>query len=524
MADANHDGVSADDGARVGVQRVCNLAVKNALVAVVYWSVAVVMRWYFAHYRMWPAPLWFPAGVSMSAVLLLESKAAPGILAASFFTEVVSFHGALLPGLAIAVGNTIAPLVAVKVMRRMFGSDDPFTRVRHVFFFAMVCILYGVIASATGSVVTCASTAIPVSGWPDQFLEWMISDAAGSLLIVPAFLLLWHTGSAGGRLRLHPIEFSFTVATSAMALAYLLTRARGGIASGAGTGFLIGLPLLWAAVRFSTHVAYPMFLITMVVVVQTTLSGHGPYAGLGQSGTLVLFSQMAIGCGASVLLLGAAFQQQREAEDALRQLNQDLEVRVEERTAELQASQRRLEKAAFHDVLTGLPNRRFLEDRFAAARASAERKGSSFGFLLIDLDHFKKVNDSLGHDAGDALLVETARRLSHAVREYDFVARLGGDEFAVLLPETGEIANVEIICNRILDSLNDQVFFNGRKIGCSPSVGLAVFPDDGAGWHEIYKAADLALYVAKQSGRNRWARYSTGTISVQSDSFAIRSS
>jgi diguanylate cyclase len=117
-------------------------------------------------------------------------------------------------------------------------------------------------------------------------------------------------------------------------------------------------------------------------------------------------------------------------------LNRQLEDRVEERTAQLRESQISLEIAALRDALTGLPNRRLLEKKFGLCCLGQQRKGDSFAFLLMDMDHFKDINDTWGHDAGDEVLVETGRRLVAALRETDTVARLGGDEFAVLLPDT----------------------------------------------------------------------------------------
>jgi diguanylate cyclase (GGDEF)-like protein len=184
-----------------------------------------------------------------------------------------------------------------------------------------------------------------------------------------------------------------------------------------------------------------------------TISGFGPFYGVEHGGKLVIFAQMAIGFGASVLLLGGASNEQRAAEDQLRKLNLDLEGRVEQRTGELREIQRQLEKAAFYDPLTGLPNRRLLEERFAFCAAAARRKVARFTILLIDLDHFKLINDNFGHDAGDAMLVETGTCLLVTLRECDVVSRIGGDEFVILLPETSEEVILNGICQRILDAL-----------------------------------------------------------------------
>jgi len=198
----------------------------------------------------------------------------------------------------------------------------------------------------------------------------------------------------------------------------------------------------------------------------------------------------------------------------LRQRQRELQALVNERTAELEkrsdelrASQRQLELIAYNDPLTGLPNRRLLEDDLKHRVAVAGRDGRAFTLLLVDLDGFKKINDTLGHDAGDALLVEISLRLKHCVREADRVARLGGDEFAVILSQTSELASVELVCKRILASLAEPVVFKSSIMRVTGSIGSAQCPTQGSTLDDLYKAADTALYDAKRSGRNTWSWY-----------------
>jgi len=195
----------------------------------------------------------------------------------------------------------------------------------------------------------------------------------------------------------------------------------------------------------------------------------------------------------------------------LRRRQRELQILVAERTAELEErsrelheSQRQLEQIAYADPLTGLPNRRLFNDDLRHRVALAVRDGGPFTLLLIDLDGFKAINDALGHDAGDALLVETAARLTHAVREADRVARMGGDEFAVLLTQTSEHEAVEIICRRILGSLAEPLLYKGSALRVSASIGAALCPSQGDAPDALYKAADVALYEAKRGGRNTW--------------------
>ena len=194
------------------------------------------------------------------------------------------------------------------------------------------------------------------------------------------------------------------------------------------------------------------------------------------------------------------YRRQRELQNLVAERTAELE----QRSLQLRESQRQLEQIAYVDPLTGLANRRLFEDEIRQRIAVITTTGGCFTLLLIDLDGFKKINDTLGHDAGDALLKVTAQRLVAAVRETDHVARLGGDEFAVVLAQTCELLSVEIVCRRILKSIMEPVEFRDTTMRVSASIGSARCPSQGTAPDSLYKSADLALYEAKASGRNTW--------------------
>ena len=162
---------------------------------------------------------------------------------------------------------------------------------------------------------------------------------------------------------------------------------------------------------------------------------------------------------------------------------------------------------AFHDRLTGLPNRLLLCDRMSQAIADAQYHGHQFAVMMLDLDHFKNVNDSLGHKLGDHLLSEVAKRLQDCVRNHDTVARLGGDEFAVLLPDVRKADDVAIVADKILRYLAYPFFVGGRELFVTASIGVALYPGDGVEMDALFKFADSAMYHAKKMGRNNFQFY-----------------
>ncbi|WP_439862046.1 EAL domain-containing protein [Pseudomonas sp. MBLB4136] len=165
--------------------------------------------------------------------------------------------------------------------------------------------------------------------------------------------------------------------------------------------------------------------------------------------------------------------------------------------------QEELEHQANHDGLTGLPNRNLLNDRIRQAIAFAGRKQGRFTLAFIDLDHFKVVNDSLGHNAGDQLLVQMAARLQACVRETDTVARLGGDEFVILLADGGQINQSIDSLERLKQSLAEPLMLDGQEVVVGCSIGFCCFPEDGEDLDTLLRHADTAMYQAKHQGRNR---------------------
>ncbi len=161
-------------------------------------------------------------------------------------------------------------------------------------------------------------------------------------------------------------------------------------------------------------------------------------------------------------------------------------------------------RQANYDGLTGLPNRRLFRERLRLELAQCRRSGRRLALLFIDLDRFKDVNDTLGHDVGDRLLEESARRITSAVRETDAVARLGGDEFTVVLPDLDDNAGVEGAVEKLIERLAEPFQLGEQTVYISASIGVTFFPDDAADIETLLKNADHAMYAAKEAGRNRF--------------------
>lgn len=204
-----------------------------------------------------------------------------------------------------------------------------------------------------------------------------------------------------------------------------------------------------------------------------------------------------LGMAASVLVFAVLRQTQQLSE-------RDRLLEAERTVASTQAQ---LQHLAHHDPLTGLPNLTLLRDRVQQAMSSSDRRGTRTALMFIDLDHFKEVNDTLGHSAGDALLGQVARLLASTIRSSDTVSRQGGDEFSVVLPDVDDLSFISVVAEKVMGVSASSVQIAGHELPLSMSVGIAIYPDDARDFETLLRYADTAMYRAKAAGRNTFRFY-----------------
>jgi len=196
----------------------------------------------------------------------------------------------------------------------------------------------------------------------------------------------------------------------------------------------------------------------------------------------------------------------------------EMQQQIENQMGTLQRKQLELDHLASHDALTGLPNRRVFLDRIEHALARARRAELQLAILFVDLDHFKQINDELGHAVGDVMLLAVADRMRETVRATDTVARLGGDEFIVLVEDVDSVEAVAMVAHKIIEALATPVHYREHALTVGASIGIAIYPHDGTTTTEIIASADQAMYRAKLAGRNR---YALATVSAEAAALQI---
>ena len=247
-------------------------------------------------------------------------------------------------------------------------------------------------------------------------------------------------------------------------------------------GLSAGAAVSYSIDRYSAYIYISLILIPALLGM--FLSGDEIFIGMGVSGTLYIGFMVA----------------------SIQSMHNRLTERIK-LSIEAVERENEIKKLAFYDPLTNLPNRRLLNDRLDHALTISVRTGKRGAILFLDIDHFKKLNDTLGHDMGDLLLKQLAERLVSCVRESDSVARLGGDEFVVMIEGLNAdyhiaLTQVELVCKQIISALNLPYLLNDQEYQSSSSIGVAMFGEHGAAHEELLKHADIAMYQAKKAGRN----------------------
>ena len=317
-----------------------------------------------------------------------------------------------------------------------------------------------------------------------------------------------------------------------VALTYLtgiVSMARGGLA-GDGTLFLTVLPILAitlvnsrtgiyaAGVSISTFIVFGIMahagMLSQWLIIHDNpqTPDQWLYFGLAMS-TLIIVTVFVVIRFSNFQMetLGSVQEMAKALADSHHQLelaNQKLEQKVQERTAELSNANQHLQFLATHDNLTGLPNRILFFDRLEQAIKKSRRQKRRFALFFIDLDDFKRINDSFGHIVGDQVLQVVAKVLDHAVRDSDTVARLAGDEFMIILDDVREISDIEAIAKKINQAVSQPIDVPQEAVVMTVSIGISLFPEHGEDAETLLRKADIAMYYVKNGTQNSYHLHS----------------
>jgi diguanylate cyclase (GGDEF)-like protein len=431
------------------------------------------------------------AGIALSALLLLGPAAWPGVWLGAALAF-VSAEASLVQAALLAAGAALEAAVAALLVRRCIGLPRSFERGEDVVEFAAIVALSAAIgATAAVAALAWSGSSAPQGLGASWWTRWQ-ADSMGMVIVAP-LLLNWSDRGVAKTPRKTLEMLCLAVPTLAATLA---------IFSDSLPGYLPSLPLtfvilpfvIWAALRFEQREVVTLNALICAIAAWQTVEGHGPFASAPPGATPLLLLAFTGTVVITGLVLNAVVGERSRAIDALAQ------------------ALKTLKEEAIRDPLTNLYNRRFLHDYLGRELVRAKREDARIAVLMLDLDHFKRVNDTAGHAAGDEVLVRLATLLKRYIRGSDIACRFGGEEFTLVLPNAtlqSAQARAEAICKAVRDE-------GGRLRGVTASLGVAVFPDSTADPEALLRAADRALYEAKDRGRNqvRMASRSPATVST----------
>jgi len=446
-------------------------------VAVAYVAVSQYVIWLNdpvgAGAGFWPA-----AGITLAALLAIPTRHWWTVAAAAFVAELLGdlAHGyPLFASTCWATANALEPVVGAALVRRFASHDGRLASVRAV---AVLVLGAAVAAPALSGLVGGLGTTTSFdAAWTQVWPKWVAGDGLGVLVMAPP-LLAWRTA------RTRRPVWERVALTGLVVAATSVAFRNWDHAYDAVLPYVTLPPMIWAAVRFGPRGAALSACLTAHGANLATAFGYGPFAlRPGAESHAVTLLQVFLAITITTTLTLAA-------------LAADLTERAE--------VERLLAHEASHDHLTGLPNRLELNRRLEAAVRGAS-PARAVAVMFLDLDRFKVVNDSLGHEWGDALLVEVAERLRGAARPTDLVVRLGGDEFVVVCPDLDDAAEARKIARRLLDAVAEPIRHDGTTFSVSASIGVAVVTDPTTSSSVVLRNADTAMYRAKRTGRARVA-------------------
>lgn len=413
--------------------------------------------------------IWPAAGVAAAASVRFRFAGVIGVFVGAYAGNLGVVPDQALP--YVAAGVTLGAWLMAWVPRQLGASDLSLESIGDI---ARLCLLGLPVGAAVSAFV--GTTAILQSGGMEQldYLRalwiWWSGDWVGAILVAPA-LLTANSRSWISAVRTSRLEW-LGVALAALLVGFIVLGqdSRQSIQTG---DFLLFPLILWVALRFPIGATSMLILFAGTVRIIAALMQYGPLGPeVPLSGILslqVTLASLSIGG----LLVSAALSERRQSE-------------------------LRLDMLANHDPLTGLPNRSYFQDYLQHAIAQCLRQGSQVSLLFIDLDRFKHINDSRGHEVGDQVLRIVASRLVDTLRADDFVGRLGGDEFAVVITHPKTHRGARRVAMKLIEALSQPFKVEDVRYAISASIGISVCPDDGNDANTLLRQADLAMYQAKQ--------------------------
>ena len=451
------------------------------LVAGAYFA-AAKLSLFFAIPPGYATAVWPPSGIAVAAILLLGNRVWPGVWAGVALVNLL-VDASVLTAALIACGNTLEAFLGATLIRRQVGGPYEFDSGEDVIRFVAIAASSALAGATIGVGAIALHNAVVTDELAQNWWTWWEGDTVGIIMMTP-LILSWSARV--------PRAPSLRRAIEAVAFGLVLLLATVLIFGGSGESFtvlslvfMIPPIIIWAAFRLGQREVTLASAAACSVAIWYTVQGRGPFALPSLNQTLLLLLAFVSTVVTTGLVLTAVVRQRSRVNEAL------------------QDALRELAEQAIRDPMTGLYNRRFLREFLGRELIRARRSGAGLAAIMMDLDHFKRVNDSFGHEAGDLVLIEVATLLKSSIRGSDMVCRFGGEEFVLVLTDATPASALRR-CEEIQAAIKRlEPTYRGHSLGHpTASFGVALFPDHAEDADTLINASDKALYEAKGAGRD----------------------
>lgn len=452
----------------------------NLILASVYLLLAQSGMLFVCHHGN--STLWWPPGGFALAVLLIRGLIfVPGSFLGAFLTSVY-LGDSSITATSIALGNTLELIIGWWLLNCHLPFNIAFNRLSDFLIILFITPIIALLGAAVDTSILVLAGSLEQSHWLQTAIHWWMADFLGMILITP-LILVWKASSFTWPSVKRCIEITAILGLTFLAGQIIFLDWFHEYTSPYPQGFMMFLFLVITAMRLGLQGVLLVLIMTAIQALTGSIQGVGIFRNDIDSTHLTNFWLYMMVLSVMGIILAAYISEKNEYEENARYLG-------------------------FYDSLTHLPNRRLFQDRVQQAIAESHRSKNHNALLFFDLDQFKTINDTLGHDQGDKLLRNVAKRLLSNVREGDTVSRLGGDEFVVLLKDLSTQAHealfqAESASEKILIALNQTyILENNRPYHATASIGIALFSHQLVSFDELMKRADIAMYQAKKAGRN----------------------
>lgn len=487
------------------------LLLGNLAVALLYAGLGAAVGTFFSRYGLFPAPIWLPAGIAAVACMMGGARLVPGLFLGSFAVNWLLLEAGFLGAMLISVSNSLGPLAGALLTRALRPPTGLFTRLQGVLGFVAGCVvLQAVLTALGGTAALLLVGGLPMEAAYSVFSRWALCEAGGVFFFAPT-LMLWmgleRTPASPGRRIVadgtRPASATgdravLAAAAGLAALVFALPPQAAALVQPEAV-VLLTIPVTWVTLRISLRAAYSLLTLISVVATVGTLAGLGPFQPDVVPNPLRAVGMMIVLMATNALVLMALLSERREAETLLAESNVRLTADVAARTAELR-------QRAETDDLTGIGNRGHFLRRLQESFAEARRQGSPLALVVMDLDHFRPLNDMRGHAAGDAALQAVAKLgCAQAEGLKASFGRLGGEIFAIALPGASTVQGASLAEGLRASIARHSFLFTGDEVPARLTASLGVtglLPGDESP-EDLLKRADAAVFLAKAKGRNR---------------------